>query len=183
GADPAALQVVADVKVVQQRSPLLVLVEDRVGEADDGTVALGDDRAFVRPVWLVEPVRPYLEPVREYFVVEEGIRVCAAVVAPPAIGMQRSDRFDVLCGRFAVGRLDDALTYGVGHCRRSTPPPSPSCPPGAMPARVPGRSRHAWSRRVARRPCGCCPSSLVRLRPCIRARRCYPTLGARQPRP
>src|SRR5438270_12559657 len=76
--------------VVEQRAPGWVVVEDRVGEADQATLALGKDRAGSGPA-SPEPLGPHREPIGDDVAIEERGGVGAAIVTAPAIGMQRRD--------------------------------------------------------------------------------------------
>jgi hypothetical protein len=74
---------------VEQRAPLGVVVEDRVGKADQAVI-LGEDRAAAR-VLRSEPAGPDRQPVRDHVAIEELVGVGAAVVAAPAVGVQLRD--------------------------------------------------------------------------------------------
>src|SRR5437588_6098287 len=79
------------VEVVEERTPGWVVLEDGVGEADQGVAVLDQDRA-TPGVWLLQPVAPDRPAVGDYVVVEEGVGVGAPVVPAPAVGMQGGDR-------------------------------------------------------------------------------------------
>ena len=72
GADPAALERVGDMQVLQERTPGGVVLEDRVSEADDGTVMGRDDGAHVRPR-LPKPRGPHRRTVDGHVAVEVGV--------------------------------------------------------------------------------------------------------------
>ena len=73
-------------EVLDQRAPRLVLIQDDVCEREELAVALGEDRARA---WVrcAEALGPDSQAVREDVAVEEGVGICAAVVAAPAVGV------------------------------------------------------------------------------------------------
>src|SRR5262249_51476686 len=66
--------------------------------ADEHAITLGDDRVGVAGRVRDEPLRPYGEPLGVDVSVEELVRVRAAVVAPPAVGMKPGDGLDIAGG-------------------------------------------------------------------------------------
>ena len=94
-ADPGALDVVGNMKIVQQRTQHGVVIEDRVDEPDDRAALLGDNR-FVSGPRVGQALGPDGSPIAEYVAVEEGVGVRAAVAVPPALGMKPCDRLDVV---------------------------------------------------------------------------------------
>jgi len=98
---------VGDVKVVEQRSPIRVVVEDGVREPHQRADVLGDDRATPR-IRGSQPVGPHSQPVGGDVTVEESIRVGAPVVAAPTVGMKGSDALSV--GESGDAKLQMGLT-------------------------------------------------------------------------
>ncbi len=47
-ADPSSLQIISDVKILEEGSPFRVLVQHGVSETDYITKAIGNDRALIR---------------------------------------------------------------------------------------------------------------------------------------
>ena len=86
-ADTTPLSIVHDVKVFEERTPLRIVVEDDVSEADDGTVVIGDQRDGPGP--FTEPVRPGGQSLSAEIPIEVGIGIRAAVVPAPTVGVQR----------------------------------------------------------------------------------------------
>ena len=84
--------------VVEQRAPHGILLEDDVGEAGEMTVELCEDRA-ARPIRLRQALAPHGEAVGEDVAVEECVRVGAAVVAAPTVGVQCGDGLGVAVAR------------------------------------------------------------------------------------
>ena len=80
-----------DVEVVEKRSPDRVVVEDDVGESDQGAAVLGHDRAAPR-IRSLEPAGPHRQTVGADVAVQERVGVGAAVVPAPAVGVKRRDR-------------------------------------------------------------------------------------------
>jgi hypothetical protein len=107
---------VGHVQVVEQSPPRRIVVEDRVGEADNGIVTVGDDRALTR-LLPREPIGPHRQPVGDHVAVEEGVGVRAPVVASPALGVQLSNGVDVSGRRRSVAHCPPPAParFGVGH--------------------------------------------------------------------
>ena len=125
GADPVALLGVGDVEVVEERTPGRIGPEDGVGQADDragggvvgggGVGVLRHDREGARVRW-PEAVGPDGEPLRDQIAVQVGVGEGAAVVAPPAVGMEVGDALGIVLRRGAVRHL-------AGGGRRHAGPP------------------------------------------------------------
>src|SRR5436190_12755367 len=88
-------------QVVEKGAPRRVVVEDRVCEADDSSVDLGDDGDLIRPR-LRQAVRPYGHAVTDDVTVEKRVQVRAAIVAPPAVGMQFGDGLGIVRGGCSI---------------------------------------------------------------------------------
>ena len=86
-ADAAPLAGTGDVDVVEQRAPRRVLVENDVSEADQAAALLGEDRQR-RGIAARQPLAPFGQPIGDDVAVQERVGVGAAVVAPPAVGVQ-----------------------------------------------------------------------------------------------
>jgi len=82
---------VDDVEILEEFSPPGVFVPDRVCEPTDDVVRFGDQGAGVLPR-LVESAGPQCKAILGDVVVEEGVCVGTAVVASPAVDVERRDR-------------------------------------------------------------------------------------------
>src|SRR5581483_5848452 len=98
-ADATTLLVVTDVEVVDQRSPLRVVVADRVHESEQLVAMFGDERD-IRTRRSGEPRRPNLVPVRLNVTVEVSLGKRAAIVATPAVRMELADCFCITRSRW-----------------------------------------------------------------------------------
>jgi hypothetical protein len=83
-----------DVKIVDERTPGSVLVQDRVREANQLAGALGEDRAG-RSTRLAQALGPHRQAVLDDLAVEEGVGVRTSIVMAPAVGMKRGNRVRV----------------------------------------------------------------------------------------
>jgi hypothetical protein len=110
-ADASTLVSVSDVKIVEQRSPTRMLVEDGVSEPDEPGFVLGDDRPTPR-IGTSQAVGPHGQPVRSDVTVEKCVRVGASVVPAPTVGMEGSDPL-------SIGEPGEAKLHRV-HGLRST---------------------------------------------------------------
>ena len=87
-------------------------------EPDDRFALDGHDRVVGR-VGRGQALRPDRAPVVEHVPVEVGVRERAPIVPPPAVGVQRGDRLDVLLRRGAdVHVTTPGVTPRRGGCRR-----------------------------------------------------------------
>jgi hypothetical protein len=76
-------------EVVEERTPRRVFTENGVREPDDDAVALSEDRACL---WygIAQKPDPYGQTVLDDVAVQEGVRVRAAIVPPPAADRNRT---------------------------------------------------------------------------------------------
>ncbi len=100
-ADPPSLQIAPDVKILEERSPLRVFVQYGVGEADDLTTEFGNDRGLIRPAG-IEATRPDPPTFGDNGAVEVRIQIRAAIVAAPAVGVERGDTAGIVIARRPV---------------------------------------------------------------------------------
>ena len=90
-AEPRPLPRHRHVDVVDQSSPRGVVVEDHVNEAEQRSSLLGEYRRGAATLGLLQASTPLVAPIGFHFAVEEGVGICAAVVTPPAFGVQAGD--------------------------------------------------------------------------------------------
>lgn len=90
--------------VVEQRPPCRVVVEGRVGEADQAAV-LGQDRATAR-IGLAQPLAPHRQAVGEEITVEKSVGIGIPVVTAPTRSVKIGDGL-------GIGRAGEAKLHGV----------------------------------------------------------------------
>jgi hypothetical protein len=74
-------------QIIEAGAPRWIVVEHEMGEADDLTVSFSNHRVLVFPRRR-KPRPPHLKALSEDVAVEIGVEVCAAIMAPPTLGMQ-----------------------------------------------------------------------------------------------
>jgi hypothetical protein len=126
GTDTQPLEVVPHMKVVQVGAPDRVSVEDRMSEARDAAVEVGDEGV---PVWRGprEPAGPLGHPVSDDVAVKIRIQVRAPVVPPPAVSVQACDRRGIACCRLAVLHIPMLPEIASEHDRSRIKETRPRC--------------------------------------------------------
>ncbi len=94
GSETAPFSIHADVKIVDQRAPGGVSIEDDVDESDEDVFILGHDRGRGSGL-RGEALSPDLEALRHHVAVEEGIRKRAPIVQTPTFGVEPSNGLGV----------------------------------------------------------------------------------------
>ena len=101
--DPSSLDIVAHMEVVEQRSPLRVVIDDGVNESHQFAALLRNDRDGAHLASRVgESPAPCFGAFRRDVLVEVAIRQQTTEGATPAVGVKRSDRPLVTLSREAV---------------------------------------------------------------------------------
>ena len=105
-------------QIVEKRAPSRVLVEDGMGKADQPVAGLGQDRVAVA-IGLVKSLAPHRHPVNVDITVQEVIRIRAAIVTAPAVGVERGNDLRVLGTGYTEAQILNRM--GGYTDRRATP--------------------------------------------------------------
>ena len=101
GADPVSLYATSDVQVVQQGSPLRIVVENRVGKPDDVTFYESAHGELIHARGC-EATGPNSLSFRQNVAIEIRVEVRASVVVSPALSVQGSNGIGIMLGCLSV---------------------------------------------------------------------------------
>jgi hypothetical protein len=121
-ADTQSFEMAHDVQVFEKGSPLRVVVEDGMSEADDSPTIVGDNRVLEEPR-RGKTIRPDLEAIGDDIAIEVRIQVCPAVVATPALSVKQGDAAGIPFRCFSVLH-DKGRSVSVALCIRHFAPSS-----------------------------------------------------------
>jgi hypothetical protein len=98
------------VEIVSKSTPHWVIVEVRVGKADDFAMEVSDDRPIVG-LGPSQARPPNIPSIVKHFVVKESIGICAAIVSAPAVRVEGGNVLGVADGH--APNLDAAAPSGI----------------------------------------------------------------------
>jgi hypothetical protein len=97
GTEPPALQGVGHVEIVEEGTPRRIVVEVGVDKADDVAAKVSDDCPMVG-IRSRQAGAPHIPSIIEYFTVQEGVRIGAAIISAPTVGVEGGDLLGVAEG-------------------------------------------------------------------------------------
>ena len=113
GADALSFHGGTDVQIVEQRSPLRMIV--RVGTAEPNQLAADfRNRHLLVWMWVLQPLRPYLTSVGENIAAEERVTELAPVGAAPTQRVKVCDTWSVLYIRWSKFNHSSSLRQQPG---------------------------------------------------------------------
>jgi len=113
--DSRSFQIMSDMKILEEGSPFRVLVQHGVSETDHLAEAISDDGALIGPE-RIKTTRPDFATFCDDGTVQVRIQVCAAIVAPPAVGMERRNAVGIVFGRQSVTHhIGRRMSFDFGH--------------------------------------------------------------------
>ena len=91
----------ADMQIVEECAPPLIVTTARTGKADDTLLLFSDDDALIHG-WRREALLPNIEPILHDGTIEELITVRTAIGGTPTFGMNRRDFYRILPLSFSI---------------------------------------------------------------------------------
>jgi hypothetical protein len=99
--DPLTLGIASDVEIVEKGSPLRIIIENDMGEAQELPVAFCDDGVMVLS-GRSKATSPYLLPIGDDVLVKVCVPQRTAIMAPPTVGVKCGDAAGILFRRFSI---------------------------------------------------------------------------------